>query len=227
MAGGPGFDILRLGTKRWKEGKELTKNDYVIILGDFGVLWKNEPDDEERYLLKWLKEKKWTTLFLDGNHENHTRLAQLPEIDFCGGKVGQVNDSVFHLKRGEIYTIQGATFFVMGGACSYDKEHRITDVSWWEAEVPSYKEMDYATQNLAKAQYKVDYVLAHTLPDTVAKSFGWIDCGVFRDKPDATRKFLDFVIQSTEYKDFYCGHWHENVDRGRFHVLYEKIVKVI
>ncbi len=227
LTGGPKYDLLRLGSKRWKEGKELTQDDYVIILGDFGVIWNNEPDEQERYLLKWLNQKKWTTLFVDGNHENHARLAQLPVIDFHGGKVGKVTDKVFHLRRGEIFDFDGTTFFVMGGAASYDKEHRIVDVSWWAAEEPSYAEVSHATDNLAKHDYKVDYILAHTLPETVARSLGWVDYGTFRDKADSTRKFLDFVISQTEFKDFYCGHWHDNVDFGKFHILYEKIVQVV
>ena len=50
--------------------KEMTKNDYVIICGDFGEIWTfEEESSRERY---WLNERKFTTLFVNGNHENYT-----------------------------------------------------------------------------------------------------------------------------------------------------------
>lgn len=43
--------------------------DYVIICGDAGFIWSNDPEDkEEQYWLNWIDEKPWTTLFVDGNH---------------------------------------------------------------------------------------------------------------------------------------------------------------
>ena len=33
------IDIHKLTTSNFPEQKELTKNDYVIICGDFGLLW--------------------------------------------------------------------------------------------------------------------------------------------------------------------------------------------
>ena len=38
------IDIAKLNSKNFPQGNDLTKNDYVIILGDFGFIWKNEPD---------------------------------------------------------------------------------------------------------------------------------------------------------------------------------------
>ena len=50
----------------------LTKDDYLIICGDFGLLWypeNSELDKQDQYWLNWLDDKPWTTLFVDGNHE--------------------------------------------------------------------------------------------------------------------------------------------------------------
>jgi calcineurin-like phosphoesterase family protein len=68
------IDIKKLNSENFQEGKTLTKDDVVIILGDFGLLWKDIPDKEEKYWTNWLNNKPWTTLFVDGNHENHNRL---------------------------------------------------------------------------------------------------------------------------------------------------------
>lgn len=52
----------------------MTKDDYVIICGDFGGLWTfEEESSREKDVLDWLNNKNFTTLFVDGNHENYTR----------------------------------------------------------------------------------------------------------------------------------------------------------
>ena len=105
-------------------------------------------------LIKWLDEKPWTTLFIDGNHENHTRLDKLPLVDMFGSKVGKVNDNIFHLQRGHVYIIEGKKFFTFGGGYSIDKARRITNESWWEREMPNYAEYELGLDNLKKHDNK-------------------------------------------------------------------------
>ena len=69
----------RLNTTSFPEQKELGKEDYVIICGDFGgVLETNrscvQESAEEKNSLDWLESKPFTTLFIPGNHENYDRL---------------------------------------------------------------------------------------------------------------------------------------------------------
>ena len=65
----------RFNTRNFPEQKEMTKDDYVIICGDFGGVWDKEKETkEETFLLDWLDCKPYTTLFVDGNHENFDRL---------------------------------------------------------------------------------------------------------------------------------------------------------
>lgn len=132
------IDIGKLSTKKFPEQKELTKNDYVIICGDFGGLW--DGSKEEKYWLEWLNKKSFTTLFVDGNHENFNMLNQLPAEEFCGGTAQKVNDSIYHLMRGMVYTMEDKKIFTFGGAESHDKEHRIENISWWNEELPDENE---------------------------------------------------------------------------------------
>ncbi|MCK5017956.1 MAG: metallophosphoesterase, partial [Candidatus Peribacteraceae bacterium] len=99
-----GYDDWKLNNRNWPLQKDLTKDDYLIITGDFGLLWDAEPTKQEIFNTKVLANRKFTTLFVDGNHENFTRLDALEEIDMFGGKVGKVCDSIYHLKRGYVYT---------------------------------------------------------------------------------------------------------------------------
>lgn len=64
-------DISKLNTQNFSQAKE---GDYLIICGDFGLIWDIKPSKNEEYWLKWLSKKPWTTLFVDGNHENFDRL---------------------------------------------------------------------------------------------------------------------------------------------------------
>jgi hypothetical protein len=76
-----------------------------------------------------LNERPWTTLVVDGNHDNHDRLNQLPVEEKFGGKVGVIADSIYHLKRGEIYQIQDKKILSFGGAESIDKLSRIEGIT--------------------------------------------------------------------------------------------------
>jgi hypothetical protein len=62
----------RFNTDIFPEQKDMTKDDYVIVCGDFGI-W--DDSKRKRYWLKWLDEKPFTTLFVDSNHENFDLLA--------------------------------------------------------------------------------------------------------------------------------------------------------
>ena len=143
--------MTRLNSRSFPEGVGLTKDDYVIICGDFG-LWHDTK--EERHNLKWLDNKPFTTLFVCGNHENYDRLYEYPVEKWCGGKIHKICSSVFHLMRGQVFDIQGKRFFTFGGASShdvqdgilepddpriskwyrgYDKMFRINHTSWWKS----------------------------------------------------------------------------------------------
>ena len=79
----------------------MTKDDYVIIAGDFGFIWDNSK--EQQWYLNWLESKNFTTLFVDGNHENFNLINEYPIINWNGGKVHQIKPSVYHLMRGQAF----------------------------------------------------------------------------------------------------------------------------
>lgn len=57
------LDLYKI--EEWaKSHTNLTKDDYLIILGDFGAVWSGDNRDKE--LLDWWENQKWTTLFVDG-----------------------------------------------------------------------------------------------------------------------------------------------------------------
>lgn len=198
--------------KFYKENipKDIYENDVIITCGDFGMVWYNERDrvgkivDNEK--LDDLSVKPYTFLFCDGNHENFNELNKYPVVDFCGGRAHKIRNNVFHLLRGEIYEIEGKKFFAMGGAYSIDKQMRQKDISWWEQEVPTYEEIQYARNNLEEHNNKVDYIISHTAPSRVITQMGY---SLNADDVGLT-DFFDEVMQTVSFKKWFFGHFHED-----------------
>ncbi len=109
------------------EQKEMTKDDYLIVCGDFGFLWNKGESPHEKKILDWMEKKNFTILFVDGNHENFNRLNSLPVEEWHGGKVHKAREHVIHLMRGEMFEIDGLNIFSFGGAQSHDIQGLATD----------------------------------------------------------------------------------------------------
>ena len=214
------IDIQKLGTKQFPEQKMMTRNDYVVILGDFGLYWHE--DKEYYWWRRWLKDKKFTILWIDGNHENHEWIDSMKVSEWNGGKVHQTEENIIHLMRGQIYTIDGKTFFTFGGASSYDKEQRREGISWWAREEASYAEQTEGLKNLEAHNWKIDYILTHTCPKTLIPSM--FKAKIYENNP--TENYLDYIAENAQYNRWYFGHWHQSKDNGKFTVLYNTIEKI-
>ncbi len=222
----------------------MTKNDYVIICGDFGGVWDNSK--RERHQLDWLEQLPFTVLFVSGNHENFDRLAKYPVELWQGGKVQFIRPHVIHLLRGQVFHLDGYAFFTMGGAQSHDiadgilnpyaedfeeqywmmrrmgGQFRVNHRSWWKQELPSDAEYQEARRNLDAANWKVDYIVTHCAPDGVQDELG--DRKYLHDRLTG---FLESVKVRAKFRYWLFGHYHENkIVCDRFVLLWEQLVKV-
>lgn len=233
--------MTRLSSDAFCEGKNLSKDDYVIICGDFGY-WQDT--SSERYNLDWLDAKPWTTLFIDGNHENFDRLNRLPRDIWHGGNVHWVRKSVIHLMRGQIFTLENRKFFTFGGASSHDiadgilekddkrikswsknpnKMFRINHVSWWNEEMPTQEEKDEGLYNLSRLNYEVDYIITHSPYSSILKFMNSMY------KTDSLTEYLEYVKNNVQYKQWFFGHMHknENFYFDKSTCIYEQIVRIL
>ena len=132
--------VPRFNKDSFPEQNQMTRDDFVIICGDFGgvfnydsrydstksafkdkICLEHGESKEEKYWLDWLAGKNFTLLFCDGNHENHDRLSKAyPEVDFHGGRAHKIRENIYHLMRGYVFILNGLSFFVFGGAKSHD-----------------------------------------------------------------------------------------------------------
>ena len=139
--------------------RRLKEGDTLLICGDFGFLWNG--DREEAKILASLGLKPYTILFVDGSHENFDLLERFPEVEYAGGRAHQLVSNVYHLMRGEVFTIEGKTIFAFGGGESEDKQFYIEAERWWPQEMPTGEEMERGRQTLQAHGNQVDYIVTH------------------------------------------------------------------
>lgn len=242
----------RFAVARFPEQSGMTRDDFVIICGDFGGIWdRDSSSPTEEYWLNWLSRKPFTLLFADGNHENFDRLKRFPVVKFHGGKAHKIRDNIYHLMRGYVFDLQGKTFFTFGGASSHDisdgildeKDYpsfqalmrdfrarrgmgqmvRVNHVSWWKDELPEKREMDRGLENLRKAGFKVDFVVTHCLPQSAQSSLG------FFGSDRLTRYFESLVSDhGLEFGRWYCGHYHiEDRALDKYVVKYGNMERIV
>ena len=205
---------------------DLSKDDYLIILGDVGVLWDGGVQDQS--LQQTLKELPVTVLWIDGNHENFDLIDEYPEDIWHGGNVQFIDDEIIHLMRGQIYDIGERTFFVFGGGFSIDIGDRIPRISWWPEEMPSDGEYEEGQRNLEKHGNKVDYILTHTCPEPIAEEMMRRLFPGEEMKPgeEELQRYLETIADTTEFEEWYFAHWHSDEDIGIYHCLWNNIVEL-
>lgn len=240
-------DWNRFSTEAFPEQKEMTRDDFVIVCGDFG-LWEN--DNTEKWWFKWLSEKPFTLLFVDGNHENFDRLYsdEFEVVDFHGGKAQKIRENIYHLMRGYLFDLCGKKFFAFGGARSHDIQDgilriedypnrkalmddykrrtkrgemlRINHISWWEEELPSEEEMAFGLANLESNGNKVDYIISHCCPQQISSL-----CGFFSS--DRLTTYFDGLYEKVDFSRWFFGHYHDNRQvLTKFIMLYEQIIRI-
>lgn len=240
-------EFERFDPSVFPEQNEMTKDDYVIICGDFGGVWNQKKESHrESMSLDWLDSKTYTTLFVDGNHENFDRLYQYPVEEWNGGKVHKIRPSVIHLMRGQVYTINGKKIFTFGGASSHDIEagilqpnhpeyketkleldrgglsYRVNHLSWWKQELPSEAEMEEGRKNLEANDYKVDFIVTHCC---AASTQELLSDGTY--KQDRLTQYFEELKQKTQFVKWFFGHYHDNRNVSKNELLlWEQIIRI-
>ena len=204
---------------------------YLLVAGDFGFIWKSnwfnkkgehdalpKMDTRDMFTIEQtFNYYPWTTLWVDGNHENFDVLDNLPIEERWGGKVSVITEKCIRLHRGQVYTINGITFLAMGGAYSVDKHRRMKGSSWWPQETITEKDYLEAMKNLEKVDFKVDFVISHTCPSSVIKvlekslppyAVDW--WGPKQDDPSCD--WLEKIWQSITTKHWAFGHFHTDLN---------------
>lgn len=238
----------RFNTTSFPEQKEMTKDDYVIICGDFGGIWDvGWESKHEKHWLDWFEERSYSLLFVDGNHENFDRLNGYPVKEWHGGRVHEIRPHILHLMRGQVFEISGKTIFTFGGASSHDMTggiletddpnfkrkkkkldraytpYRINHLSWWKEELASDEEMEEGRKNLKEHDYTVDYIITHCCSTGTQSQLG--GDGLYA--ADRETDYLEFIKNYVNYRKWFFGHYHDNRNINDKEILiYEQIIRI-
>lgn len=212
---GQKYDIVRFCIKF-----NLTKDDTVIILGDVGANYYG--DDRDNTLKDAFIELKPTIFCIHGNHE--IRPATLPaykQKEWNGGTVWleESYPNLLFARDGEIFTIEDIRHIVIGGAYSVDKFYRLNrGYAWFADEQPSDEIKRYVEQQLKSS--KVDIVLSHTCPYKYEPTEVFLP-GIDQSTVDtSTEEWLDKIEETTDYRAWFCGHWHIDKRIDKMHFLF-------
>ncbi len=189
------------------------EDDLLIILGDVGVSFEKTEENRE-FTEKFLATDK-NIAFVDGNHENFDFLNSFPEEEWMGGKVRRLSDNIVMLCRGEIYTIEGKTFFTFGGCKSSEKWKEMG--LWYFGEEATDEEIAHAHEKLEAHNYSVDYILTHKYERVPAETghFG------------ALEELIQFINKNVSFRKWYAGHYHLNEKADDKHTyVYDELIEI-
>lgn len=194
-----------LSTFKSSKLSKLGEKDILIVCGDFGFIFNPESEQEKRNL-EWLKKRKYTICFVDGAHENFDIINSYTPYRWKGGNAHKIADNIYHLMRGEVFTFEGKTFFVMGGGESDDAYMRTEGESWWQAELPSAEELKNGVDNLNDSEKNINYILTYEAP-TIAKE-------ILKQKTNRNilitplNTYLQEIMHNIDYMHWYFGSLH-------------------
>lgn len=203
--------------------KKLTEDDTLIICGDFGFIW--DGSEKEKKALEQLQKKRYTICFVDGAHENFDMLKGYPPYRYKGGNAQKIASNIYHLMRGEIYTFERKTFFVMGGGESEDIEMRTEGKTWWKEEMPGGKELLRGAKNLRDADYKVNYILTYEAP-AMAKDFIRLHTNKEMHLTPLNT-YLQELMKGVEYSHWYFGSLHMDMNISKkMTAVFNEVIKI-
>ena len=200
--------------------KKMKAGDVLIVCGDFGFIW--DGSRQEQMALRKLREKPFTIAFVDGCHENFDILEhRFRTVRWRGGMAHLIAPNIFHMMRGEIFTIDDRTFFAFGGGHSQDFEFRQAPATGGSGN--SHAQRDSPCHPQSKfARCKVDYIITHEPPASLK------DClGVDMQQRLEIHTFFEDIIKQCEYRKWFFGKCH--MDRFipmKFYAMFEDVLPV-
>lgn len=213
-----------------EEGRVLSKRDFVIVLGDFGI-WHETIEDIKKIDL----ELPFSVMFLDGNHEKFPLLNSMPEKKVFGGRSHDVY-GVLHLCRGEIFVIpngdKNTKIAVCGGGDSRDKEFRKVGVDWFPEESITKADVERMFIKAIENNMMVDYFLSHS-PSSFVKAELLTERQIYKHEEQELSQsecYIRNIVGFLFAREYYCGHEHIDrdfcVDCKKYILVSERFIKL-
>ena len=185
----------------------MKKGDTLIVCGDFGFLWDNTKP--EKKALKAFSRRDYNICFVDGAHENFDILNSYPVVTWNGGQAHKIDNNIYHLMRGQIFTIEGKTLFAMGGGEDPEMEPEENDDISLHKEIPTGQEMMNGIAAMERCQYRVNYIVTHE-PPARTRDFLLLSSNKSL-RVTSLGAYFDALAQQAQYGKWFFGSMH--VDR--------------
>ena len=204
--------IITDALEEYKRNAE--ESDLLIILGDLGMWFENTEDNEgfTQYMLSYPKK----VALVDGNHENHEKINSFPIEIWNKGRVHRISENIVHLMRGEIFEINGKSFFAIGG-CASSQKWINAGKPWYAGENPTEDEIIYAKENLKKHSNSVNYILTHKYLHEVSLT----------ESQNSLEGLIHYLKSNVKYNAWYFGHDHIDMPLDEKHFCVYDILKKI
>jgi len=190
--------------------RQIPGPNIIIQVGDFG--WDPES-------LKAWKPLDIPVYAIDGNHDHHGNLSQVPQDE-----ITEVLPNLFFVPRGMILELDGYKVGFAGGAGSVDGHWRRKGVNWWP-------DLEVLRQEQVARLFSepVDILVTHTPPVSVIKA-NWPPLNLdhwnlpkgWRDpSADVVQELwnVQAVLHDGQYPPLFCGHMHSRVHQNGCQVL--------
>lgn len=171
----------------------MSKNDFLVILGDSGVF---APRADLRRIAEEYRSLPCSVLFLDGPGDDYDLIGDYPPFPWNGGTVHTVSRGLIHLTRGQVFRLGGKTVLTMGGKTVPGRTDAGRYWDWWPEQDSSQEDADTACGNVRKAGGKADIVLTCDCPRS------WKRYASGSDVPQSA-EVLESVLRRIGY-----GHWY-------------------
>lgn len=176
--------------------------DTILHVGDFGYKYgSTDAYTFEKPLHKALIEADIKLVWVDGNHENHPMLNELPRLDNGFVQTG-ARGNIFHAPRGHRWEWSGRKFGALGGAWSPNWARLVEGRTvFTELEQPTWEDFDKLGSD------PLDYLITHDVPEQleIVGPFG-------KPKKTITREILQAAVDRTQPSRIFSGHWHRRLN---------------
>lgn len=218
------------------EQHHTTKDDVMIALGDNGINYYGHRDD--RRLKKKLQALPITFILVRGNHDMR------PDRDYYTPKyIGHKDYSGWFLVEEEftsllftydygVYRFNDRSAFVIGGAYSVDKYHRLEMFDLGYHQYKWFFDEQLTAEERKEAHYYMqvnqpfDYIMSHTCPLGVIPMDVFLP-GIDQSSVDRTMQiWLDDIAAQFTCDKWFCGHWHIDRIVGSTRFMFNDIIEL-
>lgn len=199
------LDKIRSFFDKVQQKTKVTKDDYLIILGDIGICFSSKVN--KKTIRQSLQTLPITILFINGVYENAEMIKTYPSKLWNGGIVYDLGDDILHLTRGQLFTIEGKTIFTFGGGNLIDQLYCVEGGSWCQQNTLK-EEFEAGMKRLLEANFKVDYILTHTVPTQLVYE---LNTPILLGE-EVLQDYLQEIADITSFKQWFFSHGQKDMN---------------